>query len=546
MKRDNNPPQKIEITKWFWKVLVSFSDIAVGGGHAMLVTDGGELYGFGLNDCGQLGIAPINKIIWEPQMVKYFDEKNIKVKSVECGDKHTLVVDKDKEIWLFGSNEYGQLGLGDSTPKMIKSTHIPQYFNPQGEFSMITLVACGANHTLFVNNKKLYSFGRNDSGQLGHGDFTNRRFPTVVSLLSHLDILHLKAGSDHTLAVNAIGFGLLYSFGCGSSGQLGYPVLEDETNKSCQPKPTLVSLLDKSIVVDVIVGSSLSLVIVEDHDVSEDLISAKLGVFQSIPVEISLMILSYLPALDLISFGGVCRFFTMVSNDNRLWENLVRLRFPMQYKNKYILHAHWKGSYTAEHKKDLSFLRAERKHLATHHKSQAFILKELKTSLIGNVLLLGIEGSGRSTLMAILDLSPITYSSRYGYSFESQKLPRFQIIDLTTWHTDFYKQVKRKYFPQATGLIYLVDSTTDAKFTLARDELAELLGDKKLNNCDILVLANKQDHNNAVPVNEISRALNFPVDHRRTQILGCSTLTGAGLPEAFTWISQKVDPRRIY
>ena len=48
-------------------------------------------------------------------------------------------------------------------------------------------VACGGNHTLVVTvSGAVFAFGSNNHGQLGLGDLTDRRWPTQVSTLRNL------------------------------------------------------------------------------------------------------------------------------------------------------------------------------------------------------------------------------------------------------------------------------------------------------------------------------------------------------------------------
>ena len=71
-------------------------------------------------------------------------------------------------------NLFGQLGLGDendrnSPERLTKSPN---------EGAKFIKIACGCNHTLLLDeNNQVYSFGLNGNGQLGLGDKNNRNFP---------------------------------------------------------------------------------------------------------------------------------------------------------------------------------------------------------------------------------------------------------------------------------------------------------------------------------------------------------------------------------
>ena len=83
---------------------------------------------------------------------------------ISCGDEHTAVVTQTGRLFTFGSNEWGQLGLGHnnnvikpSCVKMLKPDHV-------------AAVACGRHHTIIVMQSGVcFSVGSNSEGQLGVG-----------------------------------------------------------------------------------------------------------------------------------------------------------------------------------------------------------------------------------------------------------------------------------------------------------------------------------------------------------------------------------------
>ena len=45
-------------------------------------------------------------------MVRYFKDNNIQIKVVDGGQTHSAAIDTDGNVYVWGSNAYGQLGLG--------------------------------------------------------------------------------------------------------------------------------------------------------------------------------------------------------------------------------------------------------------------------------------------------------------------------------------------------------------------------------------------------------------------------------------------------
>ena len=96
-----------------------------------------------------------------------------------------------EDVITWGSNEYGQCGQGDKAeadwvkPRSIKALHE----------ALVTQVICGRYHTLCVTaTSQVYAWGRNSSGQLGLGDTHDRRAPALVEGLWALPVLQLAAG----------------------------------------------------------------------------------------------------------------------------------------------------------------------------------------------------------------------------------------------------------------------------------------------------------------------------------------------------------------
>src|ERR1700722_2283898 len=77
----------------------------------------------------------------------------------------SYVIDQSGQLWAWGDNFYGQLGVGDRTNRNIP-TLVPL---PEGASKWV-LVAGGANFAIAVaDSDKLYTWGLNDKGQIGNG-----------------------------------------------------------------------------------------------------------------------------------------------------------------------------------------------------------------------------------------------------------------------------------------------------------------------------------------------------------------------------------------
>ena len=77
---------------------------------------------------------------------------------------------------------------------------------PSFSSSPIQSISCGYHHTIVSTEEgKVYSWGRNYSGELGLGDRNNRNTPHEVKIPNHSLIAFVKAGYFHSIAVSKKG-----------------------------------------------------------------------------------------------------------------------------------------------------------------------------------------------------------------------------------------------------------------------------------------------------------------------------------------------------
>ncbi|KAL3673478.1 hypothetical protein V7S43_001188 [Phytophthora oleae] len=178
--------------------------------HSAVITDAGELYTFGMNDCGQLGLDHTQHQS-TPQLVKSLE--GTEVSTVACGLYHTIICTAAGELYSCGKNDYGQLGLAHN--RQIK---IPTLVGLPNE--MVCFVACGYYHSMIVTTGgRSFSFGRNDYGQLGIGNKIHQNVPNVVALSANTRMVRATCGCYHTVLLSEQG--QVFVFGRNNKGQLG-------------------------------------------------------------------------------------------------------------------------------------------------------------------------------------------------------------------------------------------------------------------------------------------------------------------------------------
>ena len=100
-----------------------------------------------------------------------------------------------------------------------------------------------------------------------------------------------------------------------------------------------------------------------------------------------------------------------------------------------------------------------------------------------------------------------------------------------------------KYYEEAHGLVYVVDSEDAERLGESRRVLHEVVQDEALRSAPVLVLANKQDGRHACPVELVARELNvaaLEASGRAVRTAGVSALTGTGVREAVGWVLGQV------
>jgi len=63
--------------------------VSCGATHTVALTNTGNIYSWGLGEFGALGTGN-TMTMHSPTRIEYFTQKEIKVTSISCGDKHTL------------------------------------------------------------------------------------------------------------------------------------------------------------------------------------------------------------------------------------------------------------------------------------------------------------------------------------------------------------------------------------------------------------------------------------------------------------------------
>ncbi|KAL8161073.1 hypothetical protein V2J09_012562 [Rumex salicifolius] len=148
--------------------------IACGGRHSAVVTDAGALLTFGWGLYGQCGQGSTDDEL-SPTCVSSL--LGIQVEAVSAGLWHTVCISTTHDIYSFGGNQFGQLGTAsdqaETYPRLLDA--------PSVENVNAKIISCGARHSAIVTDiGEVFCWGWNKYGQLGLGDVVDRNVPSQV------------------------------------------------------------------------------------------------------------------------------------------------------------------------------------------------------------------------------------------------------------------------------------------------------------------------------------------------------------------------------
>ncbi|XP_078516046.1 serine/threonine-protein kinase Nek9 isoform X1 [Lissotriton helveticus] len=200
--------------------------VACGDDFTVCITDEGQLYTFGSDYYGCMGVdQACGSEVLEPLQLDFFLLNP--VEQVSCGENHVVVLTRSKAVYSWGCGEYGRLALDSED----------DYFTPQKVEVQKTLnivsVQCSSDGTfLLTQSGKVLACGLNECNKLGlnqcmsgiinHEAFHEVPYTTSLTLAKQLSFYKIRTiapGKNHTAALDERG--RLLTFGSNKCGQLG-------------------------------------------------------------------------------------------------------------------------------------------------------------------------------------------------------------------------------------------------------------------------------------------------------------------------------------
>ena len=252
---DSEPVPLPKEISFFNNENLNIVQIAGGKGHMVALDEHGGVWSWGKGDYGRLGNGSISNE-HTPTNLDLFEE--IPVKFITAGEHQSGAIADDGEVWMWGRNHQGQLGMGggltmevyamEGYPCVLASNEDGHEVN---ELDGVYL-ACGvSNSAMIAHNGEVYSWG--SSGWLS---------PHRMSILSDKDVWKISCGGGNFFALSRDGalFSWSKSGMGGQSKSLGHGGSGFGSSVS---QPTQVEALAGLKIIDVAAGKNHTVVTAE-------------------------------------------------------------------------------------------------------------------------------------------------------------------------------------------------------------------------------------------------------------------------------------------
>jgi alpha-tubulin suppressor-like RCC1 family protein len=208
--------------------------VTAGSQHNIALKEDGTLWAWGWNEYGTLGLGNLGTTDTTDRSVPTQIGFESDWAAIEAGYQHTLALKEDGSLHAWGRNHLGQLGYTAS--QACNFSDCQSYPWMVGTDYDWVLISGGEYFSTAVKSGgQMYAWGNNDWGQLGMGDTTIRYTPTP-GLLGN--VVSISAGKEFAVALTTTG--LFYSWGINTNGQLGYTSTDTCTGGACQQSPGLI------------------------------------------------------------------------------------------------------------------------------------------------------------------------------------------------------------------------------------------------------------------------------------------------------------------
>jgi len=171
---------------------VTVTQLSTFADTSLAVSKDHELFAWGSSEYGQLSCVSDSTQVLKPTLLPFKKQK--KIKQAAVGGTACMLLNEDGEVWVWG---YGILGKGPDQ-------QIPPSLFGLTDFKTnvsVRSITCGLGSFAATTNKgELYCWGKNRNGCLGIGSKRDQFFPWKIIVGS--EVIDVKCGVDHMIILS--------------------------------------------------------------------------------------------------------------------------------------------------------------------------------------------------------------------------------------------------------------------------------------------------------------------------------------------------------
>ena len=162
------------------------------------------------------------------------------------------------------------------------------------------------------------------------------------------------------------------------------------------------------------------------------------------------------------------------------------------------------------------------------------------------ILVVGLDAAGKTTILYKLKLGEVvTTIPTIGFNVETIE---YKNISFASWDIGGEDKIRlfwKPYYQNTQGIIFVIDSSDKERIKNAKEELHRMLAEDDLKEAVLLVLANKQDLQDAITSAEVAEKLELPsLKGVQWFVQNLCATSGDGLYDGLDWLTKNVAQKK--
>jgi ADP-ribosylation factor-like protein 5B len=159
-------------------------------------------------------------------------------------------------------------------------------------------------------------------------------------------------------------------------------------------------------------------------------------------------------------------------------------------------------------------------------------------------IVLGLNNAGKTSVLYSLLLGKLVPTQpTLGSNVEEFSYRNLKFVAWDLGGQELLRHSWSLFYANTDAVIVVIDSADPARFPVIKQEIVKLLQHPDLEHACILIFANKQDLDGAMPPQEVAAALGLAqvISKHQYAVVGCSAVKQTGLNEGLGWICDHLE-----